>query len=61
MKISEEALLHAGFSAADLRKIRNNTESYGGTLGEAIQDLANRFRIMMWVFSACIMMFIWEC
>ncbi|EOS93058.1 hypothetical protein LU631_07400 [Erwinia tracheiphila] len=58
MKISEEALLHAGFSAADLRKIRNNTESYGGTLGEAIQDLANRFIIAAGVIGCCLAVFV---
>ncbi|WP_371601278.1 hypothetical protein [Pantoea sp. AV62] len=50
MKVSEAALLKSGFSHADLQKIKNNVDSYGGSLGESIHDLANRFRIVLWVF-----------
>lgn len=46
MKVTDEALLRSGFTPSDLQKIKNNVESYGGTLGEAIQDLANRFRVV---------------
>ncbi len=59
MKVNDETLLRAGFTGSDLQKIRNNVESYGGTLGEAIQELANRFRIVLWICSACIAVFIW--
>ncbi|MEG3131014.1 hypothetical protein SC171_23695 [Pantoea cypripedii] len=59
MLVSEEALLRSGFNRADLKKIQNNVESYGGTLGEAIQDLANRFRIVLWIFYGCLAAFIW--
>ena len=38
MKVTDEALLRSGFTPSDLQKIKNNVESYGGTLGEAIQD-----------------------
>ena len=60
MDVTEEALLRSGFTSAELQKIKNNVESYGGTLGEAIQDLANRFRIVLWVFYGCAIMFMWE-
>lgn len=59
MKVTDEALLRSGFTPSDLQKIKNNVESYGGTLGEAIQDLANRFRIVIWIFSAFMAMFLW--
>ncbi|HBQ7916363.1 TPA: hypothetical protein L8S41_004884, partial [Klebsiella aerogenes] len=58
MKVTDEALLHSGFTPSDLQKIKNNIESYGGTLGEAIQDLANRFRVVLWITSSCLMVFI---
>lgn len=58
MKVTDEALLRSGFTPSDLQKIKNNVESYGGTLGEAIQDLANRFRVVLWITSACLMVFI---
>jgi hypothetical protein len=58
MKVTDEALLGSGFTPSDLQKIKNNVESYGGTLGEAIQDLANRFRVVLWITSACLMVFI---
>lgn len=57
MKVSEEKLLRSGFSHADLKKIKNNLDSYGGTFAEAIQDLANRFRVILWVTSGCLMVF----
>ncbi|WP_313690524.1 hypothetical protein [Pantoea sp.] len=58
MRVSEEALLRSGFSPADLRKVKNNLESYGGTLGDAIQDLSRRFIIAMVVVLCCIAVFI---
>ncbi|WP_338113427.1 hypothetical protein [Yersinia bercovieri] len=58
MRVSEEALLSSGFSHTDLQKIKNNVESYGGTLEEAIQDLANRFRALTWVATGCVLVFI---
>jgi hypothetical protein len=58
MKVTDEALLRSGFTPSDLQKIKNNVESYGGTLGEAIQDLANRFRVVLWITSVCLMVFI---
>ncbi|HDJ1441723.1 TPA: hypothetical protein PPN70_004176 [Serratia rubidaea] len=59
MKVSEEELLRAGFSRADLQKIKNNVASHGGTLGGAIHDLANRFRVVLWVSYGCLAVFIW--
>jgi hypothetical protein len=41
-----------------LQKIKNNVESYGGTLGNAIRDLARRFILAMWVVSGCLAVFI---
>lgn len=60
MRVSEEALLSSGFSHTELQKIKNNVESYsyGGTLGEAIQNLANRFRALTWVATGCVLVFI---
>ncbi|HDT6030524.1 TPA: hypothetical protein QHD00_005334 [Enterobacter cloacae subsp. cloacae] len=58
MDVTEEALLNSGFTRSDLQKIKNNIESYGGTLGEAIQDLANRFRVVLWITSSCLLVFI---
>lgn len=58
MDVIEEALLSSGFTQSDLQKIKNNVENYGGTLGEAIQDLANRFMVILWITSSCLMVFI---
>ncbi|PDP90190.1 hypothetical protein [Enterobacter cloacae] len=58
MDVTEEALLSSGFTQSDLQKIKNNVENYGGTLGEAIQDLDNRFRVILWITSSCLMVFI---
>ncbi len=58
MRVSEEALLSSGFSHTELQKIKNNVESYGGTLGEAIQDLAKRFIIAICVVSSCLAVFL---
>lgn len=58
MIVSEEALLQSGFSHTELQRIKNNVESYGGTLAEAIQDLANKFRVVLWVTAGCLIVFI---
>ncbi len=58
MIVSEEALLRSGFSHAELQRIKNNVERYGGTLAEAIQDLANKFRVVLWVTTGCLIVFI---
>ncbi|ENB7662828.1 TPA: hypothetical protein M8J25_000658 [Enterobacter cloacae] len=58
MDVTEEALLSSGFTRSDLQKIKNNIESNGGTLEEAIQDLANRFRVVLWITSSCLLVFI---
>ncbi|MBP2167921.1 hypothetical protein J2125_001113 [Erwinia toletana] len=59
MIISDEKLAQAGFTRSDLQKIKNNVDSYGGTFGEAIQDLANRFRILIWISCFCSAVFAW--
>lgn len=58
MIVSEDALLRSGFSSADLRKVKNNLESYGGSLGDAIQDLSRRFTIALTVVLCCLAIFI---
>ncbi|ENG2946203.1 hypothetical protein ABTU80_000424 [Enterobacter cloacae] len=58
MDVTEEALLSAGFTRSELQKLKNNIQSYGGTLGEVIQDLANRFRVVLWITSSCLLVFI---
>ncbi|WP_173635804.1 hypothetical protein [Paramixta manurensis] len=58
MAIKEEALLQSGFSAKDIRVIRNNVESYGGSLDEAIQDLARRFLLLVCVVTGCLAVFL---
>ncbi|MCA4823162.1 MAG: hypothetical protein KJJ56_07115 [Serratia rubidaea] len=54
MKVSEEKLLSSGFSQADLQKVKSNVDSYGGTLSEAIHDLANRFIIAACIVGCCL-------
>ena len=54
MKANESELLKSGFSSIDIKKIKNNTENYGGTIGDAIKDLANRFVIAMFVVAGCL-------
>nr|WP_234473139.1 hypothetical protein [Erwinia sp. S63] len=58
MLVNEEKLLQSGFSQSDIRKVKNNLESYGGTLGNAIQDLSRRFVIAVSVVICCIAIFI---
>ena len=54
MNVTDEALLRSGFTPSDLQKINNNVESYGGTIEEAINDLARRFSTLIWVSGVCI-------
>ncbi|WP_233592583.1 hypothetical protein [Erwinia psidii] len=58
MNVSEERLLQSGFSQEDPGKIKINIDSYGGTLDEAIQELATKFRVLIWISSACMLVFI---
>jgi len=58
MKVSKTALLEAGFNNDELQKIKSNVENYGGTLEEAINDLARRFRSWLWVTGVCIVFFL---
>jgi len=58
MKVNEADLLKSGFTDADLKKIKNNVDSYGGTLGEAVVDLKNRFRVLLWIVSGCTSVFV---
>ncbi len=57
MQVNEEKLLRSGFSQSDIRKVKNNIESYGGTLDHAIRDLSRRFIIALSVVSCCIAIF----
>ena len=45
MNVSDEALLKSGISQADLSRIKHNVSVHGGTLEEAVESLANRFRL----------------
>ncbi|MDW3563220.1 hypothetical protein CIW68_20800 [Enterobacter cloacae] len=58
MKVTDGTLLNSGFTPSDLQKMKNNVESYGGTLGNAIKDLARRFVLTVWVVSGCLAVFI---
>ena len=58
MKASEDELLKSGFSSSDIQKIKSNTENYGGTIGDTIQDLANRFVIAIFVVAGCLAVFL---
>lgn len=54
MKVNEANLLKSGFSSIDIQKIKNNTENYAGSIGDTIQDLANRFVIASFVVAGCL-------
>lgn len=54
MKVTDEALLRSGFTQSELQKVKNNIENYGGTLGEAINDLARRFITLAGVVCVCV-------
>ena len=58
MLVNEEGLLRSGFSSSELQIVKNNIESYGGTLEQAIHDLARRFRIMIWIVAVFLAIFI---
>ena len=58
MFVSEDALIRSGFTATELHKIKSNVEIYGGTLEEAIHDLARRFGRMIWIVGAFMAIFI---
>mgnify|MGYP007078807695 CR=1 FL=1 len=53
MKVTDEALLRSGFTQPELQKIKSNIEKYGGTPGEAINDLARRFVTLAGVVAVC--------
>ena len=53
MKLTDEALLRSGFTQPELQKIKSNIEKYGGTPGEAINDLARRFVTLAGVLAVC--------
>lgn len=58
MKVNEANLLKSGFSSLDIQKIKNNTENYGGSMSDTIEDLANRFVIAMFVVVGCLAVFV---
>ena len=53
MKVTDETLLRSGFTQPELQKIKSNIGKYGGTLGEAINDLARRFVTLAGVVAVC--------
>ncbi|PSN08408.1 hypothetical protein [Siccibacter turicensis] len=58
MKVNNATLLKAGFSSIDIQKIKKNTENYGGSMDEAIQDLASRFVIAVFTVAGCLIVFV---
>ncbi|EKS6736968.1 hypothetical protein NTH60_000918 [Enterobacter ludwigii] len=60
MDVTEEALLRSGFTSAELQKIKNNIDNYGGTLEEVIRDLAKRFKriFLMIIFLFAIFIYV---
>ena len=58
MQVNDEALLRAGFSPADLKKIRKKTEAYEITIEDVITVLATRFRVLLWITGVFILFFI---
>lgn len=58
MKVNDANLLESGFSSLDIQRIKNNTENYGGSVGDTIQDLANRFVIAIIVVAGCLVVFV---
>lgn len=54
MVVTDEALLRSGFTQPELQKIKSNIDRYGGTLGEAINDLARRFITLAGVVCMCV-------
>jgi len=58
MEVSEAELLRSGFTDADLKKIKNNIESYGGSISEAVVDLKNKFSVLLWIASGCAVVFV---
>jgi len=58
MKVNDANLLESGFSSLDIQRIKNNTENYGGSVGDTIQDLANRFVIAIFVVAGCLVVFV---
>lgn len=45
MKVSDIALLNSGFSHADLQKLKNYIDNFGGSLDSVTLELANRFNV----------------
>lgn len=58
MLVSEEKLLRSGFSSSELQTVKKTVEKYGGTLEQAIHDLARRFRTLTWIIAACTIIFL---
>ncbi|MGY3161025.1 hypothetical protein ACVWVR_000293 [Ewingella americana] len=61
MKVSETSLLESGFSHVEVQKIKNNVELFGGTLEEAINDLARRFSTLLWVTAVFVVILFVAC
>ncbi|MFC0139506.1 hypothetical protein ACFFJN_05120 [Erwinia mallotivora] len=58
MKVTEETLLQSGFNYSEIERLKNNVKNFGGTLDEAIQDLARRFNVAKWITIVALLVFI---
>ncbi|SCB75585.1 hypothetical protein [Kosakonia oryziphila] len=47
MGITEDSLLHSGFTHKEIRILKNNIKSFGGDLDEVVHDLAKRFNVLI--------------
>lgn len=59
MSITEDSLLHSGFTHKEIQILKNNIESFGGDLDEVVHDLARRFKTMLWIFSCGLLFFVY--
>lgn len=57
MNIDFYELRKTGFTQKELDKITENTRMYGGSIAEAINDLANRFKIFLWLSAFFVIVF----
>jgi len=55
MAITEEKLLASGFTPADVQKLKNNIDNYGGSFELLINNLSNRFRANIWISIAVLL------
>lgn len=58
MNIDFDNLKKVGFTQKELDKITENTNMHGGSVADAINDLANRFKILIWLSSFLVLSFL---